>query len=135
MSQLRSILRFAPILGLAALPFLASCGGAMSPDRRQDTRPDPLADLDAQEARLRAAQQELEQAGPACETRCHAGSSICDAARRICVIAGELGDARSQTRCASAQSACTEAGTQLSACHCEEDAPDAGRVKSLDCGL
>lgn len=114
--------------GVALLPLLGSCGGAMQ-TRRPDDQPDPLADLDAQEARLRQAQQELEQAGPACELRCHAGDSICDAARRICAIAGDLGDERSALRCQNAQGACTQASEQLSACACEGDAPDAGRVK------
>lgn len=131
--SVRSIVWLVPALGLCALPFLASCGAATS-EQRPDARLDPLADLDAQEARLRAAQQELEQAGPACETRCHAGSSICDAARRICAIAGDLGDERSHARCEHAQGSCMEANEQLTACHCTQDVPDAGRVKSsLSC--
>jgi hypothetical protein len=118
-----------PFLGLFALPFVTSCGGATMA-QRPEARPDPQAEMDEQEARLHEALQSLEQAGPACDERCHAGGSICDAARRICELASELGDDRSQGRCASASASCMEANGQLSACHCVHDVPDAGRVKS-----
>lgn len=124
MSRSRLVLVFA----LVALPFVASCG-AMSPEQRPDARPDPALEMDEQEARLRDARDELQRAGQACEAQCHAGASICDAARRICALASDLGDDRSHARCESASASCLEANQSLTACHCEHDVPDAGRVK------
>ncbi len=126
---MKNVARLAAVLCLGALPLVTSCGGATM-SRREDARPDPQREMDEQEARLHAAEQALEQAGPACDERCHAGGSICDAARRICELASELGDDRSAGRCQTASASCTEANDQLTACHCAHDAPDAGRVKS-----
>ena len=46
-------------LALAGMPFAAGCGGAMA-ERREEPQPDARAQMNEQEARLRAAQQELE---------------------------------------------------------------------------
>jgi len=122
------MIRYLPILGLLALPWVTSCGAATTA-QRHDARPDPHHEMDEQEARLHEARQALEEAGPVCEQRCHAGASICDAARRICELASELGDDRSHARCESASASCTDANQELAACRCVQDAPDAGRVK------
>lgn len=130
MKRITGLLPYLPLLAVLALPFMASCGGSIAPSQRTDARPDPQHEMDDQEARLRAAEQQLQEGGPACEQRCQAGGSICDAARRICEIASELDDDRSHARCEHASASCLEANDELSACQCTHDVPDAGRAKN-----
>ncbi|MFO0684594.1 MAG: hypothetical protein U0234_21240 [Sandaracinus sp.] len=117
-------------LALAGMPFAAGCGGAMA-ERREEPQPDARAQMNEQEARLRAAQQELEEAGPACEGRCRASTSICDAAHRICQLASDLGDETSRARCARADASCSDATTATTECACTPASEDAGRVSVL----
>jgi hypothetical protein len=114
-------------LGLLALPFVTSCGGA-TVSQRPDARPDAQREMQAQEERLHDAELALDEAGAPCEQRCHAGGSICDAARHICEIARDLGDERSAERCTRAESSCTEASARIAECHCDADAADAGQA-------
>lgn len=132
---MRALTLTTSLVGLALLPLVTSCGGAMTqqrPEQREEPRQDPAREMDAQEARLEQARQELEQAGPECANRCRAGTSICDAARRICVLADELGDERSHGRCQRAEASCSDATTRVSECHCEPVDTDAGRAKSCE---
>jgi len=127
---MRAIFRFVPFLGLLALPFVASCAAGPTQQRRDErpeAQPDPHAVMDAEEQRIREGREAIEAAGATCETRCRAGSSICDAAHRICAIAADLGEDAAQARCDGAQASCLEATQSLTSCGCPHDEADAGR--------
>ena len=104
-------------LALLVVPFAAGCGGGMA-ERREEPRFEAERQLDEEEARLRAAQEELQQAGPACEGRCRASTSICDAAHRICALARDLPGQAPSARCERARLSCSEANDIVSECAC-----------------
>lgn len=119
-------------LALVSLTSVASlvsgCGGAMAERRREPTQ-DAHAQLDAEEARLHEAEEQLRQLDPAaCPDRCRASASICDAAGRICTLAADLGDEASAGRCQRARTSCDEASSATQSCGCEP-AQDAGVAK------
>jgi hypothetical protein len=123
--------RSAPaIIGLAmlALAGIAGCGGGVS-SVRHDERSDLQRELAIEEARLERAEEELETLEPAaCPDRCRVATSICDASSRICVIARDLGDEHTMSRCDRAEALCREAHEVTSACGCEGAPVDAGTV-------
>lgn len=115
-------------LGMLALAGIAGCGGGVS-SVRHDERSDLQRELAIEEARLEHAEEELETLDPAaCPDRCRVATSICDASSRICVIARDLGDEHTMSRCDRAEALCREAHVVTSACGCEGAPVDAGTV-------
>jgi hypothetical protein len=98
-------------------------------ERRREPTQDPHAQLDAEEARLHDAEEQLRELDlAACPDRCRASASICDAASRICSLAADLGDETSAGRCQRARTSCDEASHATESCGCEP-ARDAGVAK------
>jgi hypothetical protein len=116
------------IAGIAGIVGLAGCSmGASS--RRRDEQGDLHRQLSVEEARLDHAVEEMSTLDPAaCPDRCRVASSICDASSRICVIARDIGDEQTLSRCDRAEALCREAHEVTSACGCEGPLADAGTV-------
>jgi hypothetical protein len=117
----------AAIVLTLSLAGVEGCGSALRP--RPDEGRDLQRELAVEESRLQHAQDELETLDPAaCPDRCRAATSICEASSRICVIAHDLGDEHTMTRCERAETMCREAHEVTTACGCEATTADAGTV-------
>lgn len=115
---------------LAAMLFLAACSAQVAATRTGDGDSAERAEIASLEKKIAESKRALSgggsdspiamssgESGGRCDGVCQAAEEICTCHRRICRLAIDAGDEKSEAACRHAQRECEEASKLCASCH------------------